>query len=326
MGKNSNPVLFVSSKKGIFVCIREGGKWSVREQVLSNHHLTCVSSQSGGILAGSRDGIVSSPDGGKSWEDSHRGLRVRHIRSIVHQSGVPGLVFAGTEPAAIFVSRDGGLTWDGRAEVEDLRDRLGWYLPYSPEAGCIRSFAFHGERLFAAAEIGGVLRSDDGGDTWYLIGEARGTVHPAGAGADDVHSVEIHPSSPDHVYATTGGGLFRSSDAGRSWDYLYDCYCRAVWVDPKDPAHLIFSPATRKGWHGSIARSLDGGKNWESASNGLDDPWPGKMIERFLLVAGEFLALRSDGLVFSASAGEWQWEHILPEVDQANGMAPMWQP
>ena len=104
-------------------------------------------------------------------------------------------------------------------EVAHPRDGHHWFLPYSPEAGCVRGFAVHGERVYAAAEVGGVVRSDDGGQTWRLahgsdgqpaFGEPRWPlVHP------DVHSIEVHPSSPDLVLAATGGGLYRSQDGGR---------------------------------------------------------------------------------------------------------------
>ena len=66
------------------------------------------------------------------------------------------------------MSRDGARTWQEATEVARLRDRHNWYLPYSPAAGCVRGFAFHGDRLFAAVEVGGVLRSDDGGAHWDL--------------------------------------------------------------------------------------------------------------------------------------------------------------
>jgi hypothetical protein len=40
----------------------------------------------------------------------------------------------------------------------------------------------------------------------------------------DVHSLEVHQSSPDLVYAPTGGGFYRSNDGGKTWKLLYDCY------------------------------------------------------------------------------------------------------
>src|SRR5512146_3478587 len=86
----------------------------------------------------------------------------------------PGSVLVGTEPAAIFRSHDLGITWQGCPEVAELRDHFGWSLPYSPEAGCVRGFALHGSRAYAAVEVGGVLASDNGGQSWQLVSGSDG--------------------------------------------------------------------------------------------------------------------------------------------------------
>lgn len=314
--------IYVSAKDGLFLSRGEGDEWSVFGHLLKGHQLTCVASWKGRILAGTREGVLLSDDGGQSWRESSEGLKIPHIRCIAHHYIVPGLVFAGTEPAGIYVSRDGGTTWEGRREVEILRDRMGWHLPYSPEAGCVRSFASEGRRIYAAAEVGGILRSDDEGDTWYLIGGENQTAAPRGTGADDVHSVVMPGSgSGEFIYAATGGGLYFSSDGGRSWESLYDCYCRAVWVDPEDPGVLVFSPATKRGWLGSIARSNDSGRTWHDAGKGAETPWPGKMIERFCQIGESLVALRSDGVLFSSPVGTQQWDPILEEIKNVSDVA-----
>jgi hypothetical protein len=82
------------------------------------------------------------------------------------------LEFAGIEPAAIFVSGDGGQSWQEQPGGR-LRKEHGWYLPYSPEAGCVWSSAFHGSRIYAAVEQGGLLRSDLGRTLkWSGVGYA----------------------------------------------------------------------------------------------------------------------------------------------------------
>ncbi len=83
----------------------------------------------------------------------------------------------------------------------------------------------------------------------------------------DIHSLEVHPSSPDLVYAPTGGGFYRSDDGGKTWKLLYDCYCRAIWVDPHDPEHLVLSPADAVDRNGRIEESHDGAKTWSLASS-----------------------------------------------------------
>jgi hypothetical protein len=121
------------------------------------------------------------------------------------------LVLAGTEPANIFISRDSGNSWHACPEVAGLRDKFKWSLPYSPEAGCVRDFAFNGSRGYAAVEVGGVLVSDDNGETWRLAEGSDGKPDLEGPPEPliypDVHSLEVHPSSPDLVSAPTGGGF-----------------------------------------------------------------------------------------------------------------------
>jgi photosystem II stability/assembly factor-like uncharacterized protein len=234
--------------------------------------------------------------------------------------------FAGTEPAGIFVSHDGAASWRACPEVAALRDRHRWFLPYSPEAGCVRGFAFHGDRAYAAVEVGGLLRSDDAGETWRLADGSTGTpalqapplplIHP------DVHSVVGHPSSPDLVFAATGGGLYRSADGGASWTRPRGgVYCRAVWADPADPDHLVLSPADGVERNGRIEETRDGGRTWSVASEGLDVPWPHRLAERFYQLDGELLAVLSDGELLAADRESLHWRRILPEVERVNAVA-----
>src|SRR5262249_9567889 len=158
-------------------------------------------------------------------------------------------------------SRDGAKTWRECAEVAELRDHFKWFLPYSPEAGCVRGFAFHGARVYAAVEVGALLRSDDGGATWALAAGSDGIPRfgapAAGFIPPAVTSVAVHPWSNDRVSGRTGGGFYRSVDGGRSWTCRYECYCRAVWVDPADPEHLVLGPADDVSHNGRIEESHD---------------------------------------------------------------------
>ncbi len=217
------------------------------------------------MLAGTRDGILRSDDLGKKWEDSSQGLGIRYVRWLASHPQEPGLVFAGTEPAGIYISRDSGESWIECPDVFELRERGGWSLPYSPAAGCVRGFAFHGQRIYAAAEVGGVLRSTDGGMHWEMANGTSGGWQ--GRVNSDVHSIEVHPSSPELVYAPTGGGFYRSWDGGQSWEQRYACYCRAAWVDPDDPQHLVLGPADHVDRGGRIEESRDGGQSWQPASD-----------------------------------------------------------
>jgi photosystem II stability/assembly factor-like uncharacterized protein len=277
------------------------------------------------ILAGTLEGIERSDDGGATWYDGSVGLAVRHVRWLACLPLRDPLAFVGTEPAAIYRLPGDG-RWRECPEVAQLRDAHRWWLPYSPEAGCVRGFAFHAHdarvnaaRAYAAVEVGGVLRSDDGGQRWAPVagsgGNPRDLRPPAPLVHPDVHSISVHPSSADRVTAPTGGGLYRSEDGGKTWTNLYPCYCRAVWVDPEDAAHIVFGPADGVSRNGRIEETVDGGQTWRLASKGQDMPWSRYMVERFLQVGGTLLAVLSNGQLLAADRATLAWHRILPEVD-----------
>jgi len=319
--------LLLATEEGLVICERDGDYWHERTRGLTDHQVTSVIAREGVILAGTTRGVYCSDDHGKTWAEANHGLSIRHIRWLMYHPEVSGLAFAGTEPAEIFVTHNSGESWRACREVAQLRDKHGWSLPYSPEAGCIRGFAFHGSRAYAAAEVGGALRSDDNGETWNLAEGSDGNPDLEGPPEPfiypDVHSIEIHPSSPDLVYAPTGGGFYRSYDGGKSWKLLYECYCRAMWIDPLDSDHLILSPADGVDRNGRIEASHDGGQSWSLASNGLQVPWRRGMVERFLQADDELIAVLSIGELLTAPLSTLEWCRILSEIESVNAVATL---
>jgi photosystem II stability/assembly factor-like uncharacterized protein len=316
-------LLVVGTEEGVIIAQREGDAWKRVRRSLSARQVNSVSAQDGTILAGTTEGVFRSDDLGQSWRIASQGLSVPKVRWVAHNPDGSGRVLAGSEPAAVFLSRDGGVTWAERPEVAALRQEHGWYLPYSPEAGCVRGFAFHGARVYAAVEQGGLLRSDDAGETWQLAKGSDGIPRtpPEGFIHPDVHSVTVHPTSPDRVLAPTGGGLYGSKDGGETWKHLYRCYCRAVWWDPSDVERLVFGPADSVDRMGRIEASDDGGRTWETASAGLDVPWARHMVERFFQVEYELFAVLSDGTLLAAPLASLTWRNVLPDAGMVRAVA-----
>jgi photosystem II stability/assembly factor-like uncharacterized protein len=322
----ARPDLVLATDSGVVVCrAAEPGGWQVVRRGLADQAATSVISREGVILAGTRAGVFRSDDLGASWRSASRGLDEPYVRWLAFHPAVSDLELAGTEPAGIFVSTDGAASWRGCPEVTALRDALGWWLPYSPADGCVRGFAVQGRRAYAAVEVGGVLRSDDGGSTWRLASgpapdEAAGA---AGSGAvhSDVHSVVVHPSDDDLVFAATQAGLYRSGDGGGRWEPIGPGYTRAAWVDPRDAGHIVAGPARGVDRLGTIVRTRDGGASWQSAVDGLDTPWPATMVERFTVAGEELLALLSDGRLYAAPPATLAWRQVLAEVGGVRAVA-----
>lgn len=320
-------LLFLATEGGMVICERDAQGWQEAWRGLENQRVTSVLALNGAILAGTRDGLYRSEDGGRNWQEASNGLSIRLVRWLAGHPGIPERCFAGTEPAGIFVSDDGGRGWRSCPEVVELRELHGWSLPYSPEAGCVRGFAFLGDRGYAAVEDGCVLVSNDSGETWQLAAGSRGRADHRPSGVfvhSDVHSIEVHPASPDLVAAPTGGGFYTSADGGMTWNPIHPhSYTRAVWLDPQDVNHMILGPADGVDFNGRIEHTRDGGRTWEAASGGLSVPWRRHMVERFSQAGDQLLAVLSNGELLAAYLGEMDWRPVLQGVQDVNAAAIM---
>ena len=169
-----------------------------------------------------------------------------------------------------------------------------------------------------------MLVSDDQASSWRLAEGSSGSprmerlpemfIHP------DVHSIHVHPSSADLVFAPTGGGFYRSRDGGKTWHLLYDCYCRAVWVDPEDANHMLLGPADGVDRSGRIEETRDGGITWQAASAGLIVPWSEHMLERFTQVGSDLLAVLSNGQLLCTGLAKIEWSEVFGGLTGVNAV------
>ena len=314
--------LYLATQDGVWLATNENESWQITRRGLDGGHVTSIIAREGVILAGTTNGIFRSDDLGASWYEQSNGLTKRHVRWLAYHPDISDREFAGTEPAAIFVSHDGGESWVERPEVAHLRDKFGWWLPYSPEAGCVRGFAFHGQHLFAAVEVGGLLCSDDGGDSWQLAAGSDGQpkfgqprpeqLHP------DVHSIEVHPTNHNLLFAPTGGGFYASGNGGGSWQALYaNCYVRAVWLNPEDSQEMVLGPAANSsGRNGRIEHTIDGGQTWQP----LTAPQTRNMVERFAQADDSLFAVMSNGELWHSPLPNQNWTTILPKTAKINAL------
>ena len=119
--------------------------------------------------------------------------------------------------------------------------------------------------------------------TWFPVFDSIKDVSSIG-------SVEVAPSDPNIVYVGSGGvnegdGVYKSTDAGKSWQHLGMEKTRAIplmLVDPKNPDVVLMaalgSNRTADGNRG-VFRTTDGGKNWtrtlfvDSTTGGQNLAW-----------------------------------------------------
>jgi photosystem II stability/assembly factor-like uncharacterized protein len=319
--------LILATHQGVVVCQPSNEGWQEVRRNLADQTVTSVIAREGVILAGTHQGVFRSDDLGASWIEASQGLDEPRVRWLAYQPDISDFELAGTEPAGIYISRDGARTWRACSEVTRMRAEFNWALPYSPRAGCVRGFANSGQRAYAAVEDGAVLVSRDGGAHWELAPGSRGRPdhHPAGGFIhSDVHSIAVRPGSPERVYAPTGGGMYASQDGGRTWALIYaGCYCRAVWLDPMIQGHLLLGPADGVDYNGRIEESFDDGQSWQLASTGLSVPWVRTMVERFTAVGQELFAILSNGQVWVGSSPQFAWQPALTSLPLVNAITSM---
>jgi photosystem II stability/assembly factor-like uncharacterized protein len=246
------------------------------------------------------DGVRKSSDGGRTWAES--GLPGEQVYSIA-VSAADGAVYAGTEPSALYRSDDRGSTWRELEGLLELPSRPTWSFPPRPWTSHVRWIApspHDAGVLLAGIELGGLMRSTDGGETWQ---DQRPGSQP------DVHSLAWHPRVEGHAYEAGGGGAAWSEDWGDSWrpaDEGRDRhYTWSVAVDPEDPALWYVSASTGPfAAHGRggdpqahvYRRARDGG--WVTLAGGLPDPLP----------AMPYALVAADERLFAGLANGELWE------------------
>jgi len=201
----------------------------------------CIAvARSDNVYAGLREGGVRrTRDGGRSWDDVSPPDRGVFSLAV---SPVDGAVYAGTEPSRLFRSDDGGDTWQALDALLELPSRPTWSFPPRPWTSHVRWIApspHDRDLLLVGIELGGLMRSTDGGATW--------DDHRPGA-QRDVHSLHWHPYGRGRAYEAGGGGSAWSDDGGDSWQPADDGrdrhYTWAVTADPGDADTWLVSAST----------------------------------------------------------------------------------
>ncbi|PYR74935.1 MAG: hypothetical protein DMF86_16860, partial [Acidobacteria bacterium] len=126
--------------------------------------------------------------------------------------------------------------------------------------------------FYMGLPLGGVWKTTSAGETWFPVFDAIKDVSSVGA-------IEVAPSDPSVIYVGTGdlitggginegNGVYRSSDAGKTWQHLGlddTKQIPRVRVDPRDPSLVLIAAQGNVHTHTELRgvfRSTDGGKTW----------------------------------------------------------------
>ncbi|TMQ71656.1 MAG: glycosyl hydrolase [Candidatus Eisenbacteria bacterium] len=217
------------------------------------------------------DGVYKSTDGGRTW--THLGLEsTRQIGRIrVHPDdpqrlyvAALGHAFGPSPDRGVYRSKDGGATWQRVLFVNDSTGAVDLAMdPRNPRV--LYAGFWQTMRTPWSLESGGrrsaLYQSIDGGDTWRSL-----TGHGLPKGPWGRVGVTASGARPDRVWAVIeadDGGLFRSDDAGASWQRVNDdrrlrqraWYYSHVFADPQNPDGVVVLNV-------EFLRSSDGGRTF----------------------------------------------------------------
>ncbi len=248
----------------------------------------------------------------------------------------PDILYAGAEPAALFVSTDRGESWTLNEALFDHPHRANWY----PGAGglCLHTILPDPEnpkRMYVAISTGGCYRTDDGGSSWAPYNKnvrADFNPDPLPEYGQCVHKVTLHPANPQVLYQQNHCGMYRSDNAGADWidigeGRLPTRFGFPILVHPHDPRTIYVIPEESDEYHMSVDGrfvvwcSRNGGDSWQPLTEGLPEQ-AHLVVLRDALAAdaldepGLYAGTDTGQLFYSRNAGN-SWEMLadyLPPI------------
>jgi hypothetical protein len=352
----SDVVVLVGTKKGLWVGRsdeeRQEWKWSEPQFLMEAIYGTGIDtrgSQPRLFVSGTSEhwgpGVYYSDDRGYTWTEA-QGAAVRFPQEFgssvervwqIQPGGPndPDVIYAGTQPSALFRSTDRGESFSLIQSLWDHAHREQWAAGYGGQAiHSVLPDPSDPAHITVAMSTGGVYRTYDGGETW----------DPANAGikvdfAPDpfpefgqcVHKIAAHQEAPNRIFAQNHGGVYRSDNGGDQWtsiaDGLPSDFGFPIVVHPRKPQTVFVFPLSAdvnrfppEGM-ARVWRSDDAGVSWTPSESGLPHHFYAAVLRDAMTAdnaenVGVYVGAR-DGSVFVSTDDGVTWRQIaahLPDV------------
>jgi len=293
-------LLAVGTKRGLFLLTSQDRKqWQVQATSLKGHRVfsaTLDQRNSPRLFAADNGDFFGaflrySDNFGETWQDARQGIefpqeseqKLKNIWTIVPgRADEPETVYAGTDPAALWVSHDRGETWEPNTGLLSHPTHDRW----EPGAGglCLHTIIpdpTNASRMWIGISAVGCMRSDDGGRSWTFANKnvpANFLPEKYPEFGQCIHRLIQHPTKPEVLYQQNHCGLFKSLNAGDDWIDMQSNlpsefgFPIALDIHNPDTVFVVVEDSYHRhnvDEHFTVYRSQNAGEHWEPLTNGL---------------------------------------------------------
>jgi len=237
----------------LFKSVDAGKNWTAISSVTGITALVVDPEKAATVYVSIGHGIVKSTDSGASWRAINSGLPSGvFVAALAIDPTSPSTLYSGTD-SGIFKTPDGGQRWY----------LLSGNFPSGAYPQSLLIDPATTSTMYANTTDNAILKSTDSGASWKSI-------HSSG------RLLAIDPATPGTIYAGTSfEGLCKSTDGGASWRAINSglpsgVFVAALAIDPVTPSTIYAGGYTLgSNTDGGVAKSADGGNNWDVATLGL---------------------------------------------------------
>lgn len=350
-------MLLVGTKRGLFLLTsRDRKTWSVETHTLKGSQVynAMFDRRTGRMFAADNGAFFGSflrysDDRGESWQEPRAGIQFpedsgEKLKAIwliePGRENESDTVYAGVDPASLWVSTDRGETWDVNLGLMRHPTHERW----QPGFGglCLHSIVpDHSDpnRMWIGISAVGCMRTEDGGETWNFANKnTRASFMPDiyPEYGQCIHRLVQHPTQPDVLYQQNHCGVYKTTNGGEDWTDIQGTlpseFGFPIAIDRHHPDTVFTIVEDQEGRYNAgegftVYRTHDGGNEWEALRNGLP---AGKGVRLGVLrhgmcadnqdPCGVYVGTNTGQLFVSADGGD-SWDLIadfLPPIYSVN--------